>query len=285
MPLNPDAVGAVGDVRTISWNSKDALLYAVGIGAGQIELAVHDREHQGHRAGGVPDVRRRRRVGHRVAGQELDERDRHVQPGAARARLAGDHAAPADPGRGQGDHAGQGRGDVRQGQGRRRVHRGRGQARVGRAAVDHPLVGVHPRRGRLGRRPRPVGPAERAARRRGARSRDHACRRRPTRPSSTACRATATRCTPTRRSPRWAASTGRSCTACAPTASPAGRCCSALCGNDVTKFHHIEGRFSSPVMPGDALTVRAWRLGDGEAVFTTSVGDRTVIDQGLVRFS
>jgi len=57
-----------------------------------------------------------------------------------------------------------------------------------------------------------------------------------------------------------------------------------LCGNDVTKFHHVEGRFSSPVMPGDALTVKMWRTGDGEAVFTTSVGDRVVIDQGLVRF-
>jgi acyl dehydratase len=59
----------------------------------------------------------------------------------------------------------------------------------------------------------------------------------------------------------------------------------ALCDNDVTRFHHIEGRFSSPVLPGDALTVRAWRTGSGEAVFTTSVGDRVVIDQGLVRFS
>jgi len=39
MPLNPDAVGAVGDPRTISWGSKDALLYAVGIGAGQHDLA------------------------------------------------------------------------------------------------------------------------------------------------------------------------------------------------------------------------------------------------------
>ena len=38
MPLNPDAVGATGDVRTISWTSKDALLYAVGIGAGHAEL-------------------------------------------------------------------------------------------------------------------------------------------------------------------------------------------------------------------------------------------------------
>jgi acyl dehydratase len=58
-----------------------------------------------------------------------------------------------------------------------------------------------------------------------------------------------------------------------------------LCGNDVTKFHHVEGRFSSPVMPGDALTVRIWRTDDGVAVFTTSVGDRVVIDQGLVRYS
>ena len=50
-----------------------------------------------------------------------------------------------------------------------------------------------------------------------------------------------------------------------------------LAGNDVTRFHHIEGRFSSPVLPGEALTVKAWRTGDGEAVFTTSVGDRVVI--------
>ena len=59
----------------------------------------------------------------------------------------------------------------------------------------------------------------------------------------------------------------------------------SLCDNDVTRFHHIEGRFSSPVMPGDELTVRIWRTTAGEAVFTTSVGDRAVIDQGLVKFS
>ena len=59
----------------------------------------------------------------------------------------------------------------------------------------------------------------------------------------------------------------------------------ALAENDVTRFHHVEGRFSSPVMPGDALTVRIWRTAAGEAVFTTSVGDRVVIDQGLVRHS
>lgn len=57
----------------------------------------------------------------------------------------------------------------------------------------------------------------------------------------------------------------------------------SVCGSDPSRFEHIEGRFASPVLPGDTLTVRAWRTGDGEAVFNTSVGDRLVIDQGLLR--
>jgi acyl dehydratase len=57
-----------------------------------------------------------------------------------------------------------------------------------------------------------------------------------------------------------------------------------LCDSDPAKFHHIEARFASPVMPGEALTVKAWETGAGEAVFTTSVGDRVVIDQGLLRY-
>ena len=39
MPINPDAVGATSDPVEASWVSKDALLYAVGIGAGTNELA------------------------------------------------------------------------------------------------------------------------------------------------------------------------------------------------------------------------------------------------------
>ena len=38
MPLNPDAVGARGEPSRHSWTSKDALLYAVGVGAGLDEL-------------------------------------------------------------------------------------------------------------------------------------------------------------------------------------------------------------------------------------------------------
>ncbi|MGI9324980.1 MAG: MaoC/PaaZ C-terminal domain-containing protein [Pseudomonadales bacterium] len=39
MPINPDAVGATGTAAKRSWSSKDALLYAVGVGAGTEELA------------------------------------------------------------------------------------------------------------------------------------------------------------------------------------------------------------------------------------------------------
>lgn len=58
-----------------------------------------------------------------------------------------------------------------------------------------------------------------------------------------------------------------------------------LCDSDPARFQHIEARFASPVLPGEALTIDAWETGDGEAVFTTSVGDRVVIDQGLLRYS
>jgi len=38
MPIDPSAVGATGNPSKRSWNSKDGLLYAVGVGAGTSEL-------------------------------------------------------------------------------------------------------------------------------------------------------------------------------------------------------------------------------------------------------
>ena len=58
-----------------------------------------------------------------------------------------------------------------------------------------------------------------------------------------------------------------------------------LAGSDPTRFTHMEARFASPVLPGEALTVSMWDNGGGEALFTTAVGDRVVIDQGLCRIS
>lgn len=59
-----------------------------------------------------------------------------------------------------------------------------------------------------------------------------------------------------------------------------------VCDSDPSKFRHIEGRFASPVFPGEALTIRMWSTGDGTTLFTTSAGEgdteRIVIDQGLL---
>jgi acyl dehydratase len=38
MPINPDAVGTVSDAFDHSWDSKDAILYALGVGSGTDEL-------------------------------------------------------------------------------------------------------------------------------------------------------------------------------------------------------------------------------------------------------
>jgi acyl dehydratase len=62
-----------------------------------------------------------------------------------------------------------------------------------------------------------------------------------------------------------------------------------LCGSDPARMRSVEGRFSASVFPGEELTTRIWTTGDGEAVFTTSasgsgLGDRVVLDGGRVTF-
>jgi acyl dehydratase len=60
----------------------------------------------------------------------------------------------------------------------------------------------------------------------------------------------------------------------------------SLCGGDPARFRSMEGRFSAPVFPGDELTVSMWETGDGEAFFTTaSHTGATVIDAGKVTYS
>ena len=60
----------------------------------------------------------------------------------------------------------------------------------------------------------------------------------------------------------------------------------SLCGGDPARFGHVEVRFASPVFPGEALTVSMWEIDGGQAVFSTAASDgRTVIDQGLLRYS
>jgi acyl dehydratase len=66
----------------------------------------------------------------------------------------------------------------------------------------------------------------------------------------------------------------------------------ALCGSDPARFGSMAGRFTRPVLPGDALTVSIWVTdedgageGSGSALFQTATQDGTVvIDRGVMRF-
>jgi acyl dehydratase len=60
----------------------------------------------------------------------------------------------------------------------------------------------------------------------------------------------------------------------------------ALCAGDPARFRSMTGRFSSPVFPGEMLTVRIWVEGEGSALFQTTGDDgRVVLDAGQVTFA
>ena len=249
MPLNPDAVGSTSEPVEVSWTSKDALLYAVGIGAGHEELAFTTENTNGVDQLVFPTFPV-------VIGWGRGSAMGNIGTFNPALLVHGQQAvtlASTDPGRGHGVDHERARRHVRQGQGgggRHRVACGDGR----RAALHQHVVSVHPWRRRLGRRSRAVGPEERAARTRsGSRGVvsdiDRPGVRVPPvrRPQPAAHRS--------RRSRRSAASTARSCTGCAATASPVVRCSHAVCGSDPARFQHIEARFAAPVLPGDTLTI------------------------------
>jgi acyl dehydratase len=61
----------------------------------------------------------------------------------------------------------------------------------------------------------------------------------------------------------------------------------ALCGSDPARFLAMSGRFSHPVLPGESLVVSIWLADDSDeaALFQTATEDGTVvIDRGRLRF-
>jgi len=58
-----------------------------------------------------------------------------------------------------------------------------------------------------------------------------------------------------------------------------------VCGSDPARFAFMSGRFSRPVLPGESLVVSIWAGGNGTAQFQTAKEDGTVvIDRGTLRF-
>lgn len=63
----------------------------------------------------------------------------------------------------------------------------------------------------------------------------------------------------------------------------------SLCGGEPSRFTSMDSRFSSPVFPGDSLTVQMWVDGS-QAIYRTvaqkgTAEERVVIDNGLCKFS
>lgn len=57
-----------------------------------------------------------------------------------------------------------------------------------------------------------------------------------------------------------------------------------LCEGDPTRFRCFRVRFSSPVLPGDQLTVRAWEDRPGRVLFDARIGERTVISNAWFEY-
>ena len=281
MPLNPAAVGAVGDVRTMSWNSKDALLYAVGIGAGRNDLSFTTENTKEVQqvvfptfavvAGSgttSPGKSAMAEIGTfnwamLVHGSQAITLHRPI-PVEAEATVQDKVVAMYDKGKAAVV-----------------VTEAETKLKTGELLwTTRSSVFIRGEGGWDGERG-PSGPQNEPP----VKAPDHEVTLQTSPDQAFVYRLSGDR-NPLHTDPSFAAIGGfdRPILHGLCSYGFTGRALlGALCNNDVTKFKHIEGRFSSPVMPGDALTVRMWNVGAGETVFTTSVGDRVVIDQGLVR--
>lgn len=284
MPLNPDAVGAVGDVRTISWSSKDALLYAVGIGAGQDDLAFTTENTKDTAQVVYPTFAVVAGAGTASPGKSSMSQIGTFNPALlvhGSQAITFHRPIPVEATATTQDKVvamyDKGKAAVVFTEAEVKLESGEPLWTTRSSAFIRGEGGWGGERGPSG--PQNEPPADTAP--------DHEITLQTSIDQAFVYRLSGDR-NPLHTDPSFAAMGGfdRPILHGLCTYGFTGRALlDALVDGDVTKFHHIEGRFSSPVMPGDALTIRAWRTGDGEAVFTTSVGDRVVIDQGLVRFS
>lgn len=279
MPINPDAVGTQGEPFVVSWNSKDCLLYAVGIGAGANDLAFSTENSTNvtqqvyptfpvivTRDPGSP----MRNIGTfnpamLVHGQQAVTLHRSV-PVEGSVRIVTRITGIYDKGKGAVVASEQIAVDANDGS---------PMFTLNSSAFIRGEGGWGGDRGPGGDKNVPP-----------SRTPDHTVTYRTSPDQAYVYRLSGDR-NPLHSDPKFAAMGGFDkpilhglCTY-----GFTGRALlKSLCDNDASRFTHIEGRFASPVIPGEELTVSIWNSGAGEAVFTTSVGNRTVLDQGLVRF-
>ena len=278
MPLNPEAVGTVGEPYEASWSSKDALLYAVGIGAGTSELAYTTENTNGVDQQVFPTFAvvvgwgagsAMRNIGTfnpalLVHGQQAITLHKRL-PVKGSARLQGRVTAMYDKGKAAVVVTETVASDVADGQ----------------PLFTNVSSAFIRGEGGWGGDRGPSGPQNVPP----DRAPDHEVTYQTSPDQALLYRLSGDH-NPLHSDPSFAAMGGfdRPILHGLCTYGFTGRALlHTLCGGDAARFQHVEGRFTSPVLPGEALTVAMWEIDDNAAVFTTSVGERTVIDQGLLR--
>lgn len=284
MPLDPDAVGATSDPVDVSWTSKDALLYAVGIGAGHEELAFTTENSAGidqlvfptfpvvvnsGRASVVGSIGTFDRA-MLVHGQQAVSLHRPI-PVEGTVTLTSEITGMYDKGSAA------------------VVETTTNAVMDGEPLYDLRSSAFIRGEGGWGGERGPSGPRNVAP----DTAPDHAVTYRTSRDQAFVYRLSGDR-NPLHTDPQFAAQGGFD------TPILHGLCTYGftgrallheMCDGDPARFGHVEGRFASPVFPGESLTVRMWSTADGEVVFTTSASgddggdERIVIDQGLLRHS
>jgi acyl dehydratase len=279
MPINPDAVGATGEPAQRSWTSKDALLYAVGVGAGTDELAFTTENTNDVQQRVLPTMA----VVLGSGGGDLFGKIGTFNPAML---VHGEQAVTLHreiPVEGTLEAVSELTGVYDKGKGAVVVT----EMRTTLVTSGEPLFTTRSSafirgEGGWGGDRGPTGPTNVAP----DRAADHQVTYQTREDQALTYRLSGDR-NPLHSDPSFAAMGGF------PKPILHGLCTygftgrallHSLCDGDPARFRSIEGRFSSPVFPGEKLTVSMWVDG-GSAIFQTAGEDgRVVIDSGLCTF-
>jgi acyl dehydratase len=275
MTLDPSAVGASGGPVELSWSSKDCLLYALGVGAGLEELQFSTEKNQKvlptmavvlYARGAVPfDKIGSFNPAMLVHGEQAIELARPL-PADGTLKTTGKIAAIYDKGKGavvvsETESVDAATGEL--------LFRTRGSAFIRGA-------------GGFGGDRGPSGPSYELP----ARKADHEITYQ-TRPDQALLYRLSGDRNPLHSDPEFAKLAGfpRPILHGLCTYGFTGRALlHALCEGDVARFKAMEGRFSKPVFPGEALTIKMWVDGTRCLFQTVNESGEVVLDQGRMSF-
>jgi acyl dehydratase len=280
MPINPDAVGTKSDSTRSSWTSKDSLLYALGVGAGADDLAFVTENSIGIDQLALPTQA--------VVLANLGGAFANIGSFNPAMLVHGEQAIRLHrqlPVSGEVDTVAEITGIYDKGKGAVIEVTGRvTDAASGEPMFDTVMSAFIRGEGGWGGDRGPSGPRNQAP----DRSPDHVVEMTTSPGQALLYRLSGDR-NPLHSDPQFAALAGfdRPILHGLCTYGFTGRALlSTLCDGDPARFGSMEGRFSSPVFPGEQLVVSVWREGDGRAVYQTAGSDgRIVLDSGACTFA